>query len=264
VQIVLDTVGGFRFKDSMNRTATTEKLRALIAAHAAEIAALKAENETLVQRVTHLEEQLRLERLHRFAPRSEKLKERIFNEAEQVAAEGEESDDAEAAVVADTGLPDAGQPEPKKRGRRPLPVGLPRERVEYDLPEDQKICPCCRNQMHRMGETVSEQLHIEVQATVLQHARFKYACRHCERTALHTPIVTAPMPAQPLPGSIAAPSTLALVLAHKFPNAACVVSLVDRLVHNAEIVAIDGESYRLKEAHDRTEQRARRRRGAKS
>jgi DNA replication protein DnaC len=44
-----------------------------------------------------------------------------------------------------------------------------------------------------------------------------------------------------------------------FPNAACVVSLVDRLVHNAEIVAIDGESYRLKEAHDHTEQRARRR-----
>jgi DNA replication protein DnaC len=49
-----------------------------------------------------------------------------------------------------------------------------------------------------------------------------------------------------------------------FPNAACVVSLVDRLVHNAEIVAIDGESCRLKEARDRTEQRARRRRGAKS
>ena len=47
-------------------------------------------------------------------------------------------------------------------------------------------------------------------------------------------------------------------------GSACVVSLVDRLVHNAEIVAIDGESYRLKEAHDRTEQRARRRRGAKS
>jgi hypothetical protein len=27
-----------------------------------------------------------------------------------------------------------------------------------------------------------------VKATVLQHVRFKYACRHCERTALHTPI----------------------------------------------------------------------------
>jgi transposase len=70
--------------------------------------------------------------------------------------------------------------------------------------------------MHRMGETVSEQLHIEVKATVLQHVRFKYACRHCERTALHTPIVIAPMPAQPLPGSVATPSTLALVLANKY------------------------------------------------
>ena len=49
-----------------------------------------------------------------------------------------------------------------------------------------------------------------------------------------------------------------------FPNAACVVSLIDRLVHNAEIIAIDGESYRLKEARERTEQRARQRRGGKS
>jgi DNA replication protein DnaC len=48
-----------------------------------------------------------------------------------------------------------------------------------------------------------------------------------------------------------------------FPNAACVVSLVDRLVHNAEIINIDGESYRLKEARERNEQRARQRRAAK-
>ena len=166
----------------MNRTATTEELKALIAAHAAEIAALKVENEKLAQRVVHLEEQLRLERLHRYAPRSEKLTERIFNEAEQAAAEGEETNDVEAAPIADTGLPDAEKPEPKKRGRKPLPEDLPRERVEHDLPEDQKACPCCRNRMHRMGETVSEQLHIEVKAMVLQNVRFKYACRHCERT----------------------------------------------------------------------------------
>lgn len=49
-----------------------------------------------------------------------------------------------------------------------------------------------------------------------------------------------------------------------FPNAACVVSLVDRLVHNAEIIAVDGESYRLKEAKERSEQRARQRRSPKS
>jgi len=117
------------------------------------------------------------------------VSERIFNEAEQAAAEGEATEDVEAAAVADTGLPDAEKPEPKKRGRKPLPKDLPRERVEHDLAEDQKACPCWRNRMHRMGETMSEQLHIEVKATVLQHVRFKYACRHCERTALHTPIV---------------------------------------------------------------------------
>ena len=45
-----------------------------------------------------------------------------------------------------------------------------------------------------------------------------------------------------------------------FPNAACVVSLIDRLIHNAEVIAIEGESYRLKEARERAEQRARTRR----
>ena len=49
-----------------------------------------------------------------------------------------------------------------------------------------------------------------------------------------------------------------------FPNAACVVSLVDRLVHNAEIIAVEGDSYRLKEARERADQRSRQRRGTRS
>jgi len=44
-----------------------------------------------------------------------------------------------------------------------------------------------------------------------------------------------------------------------FPNAACVVTLVDRLVHRAEIIKIEGESYRLKEATERAAQRAQQR-----
>jgi len=42
-----------------------------------------------------------------------------------------------------------------------------------------------------------------------------------------------------------------------FPNAGCVVTLVDRLIHRAEILAIDGESYRLKEAKERAKLRKR-------
>jgi len=45
-----------------------------------------------------------------------------------------------------------------------------------------------------------------------------------------------------------------------FPNAACVVSLVDRLVHHSEVIAIEGQSYRLKEAKERSQQRGRQRR----
>jgi len=41
-----------------------------------------------------------------------------------------------------------------------------------------------------------------------------------------------------------------------FPNAASVVALIDRLVHRAEIITIDGDSYRLKEAQERAAQKA--------
>ena len=36
-----------------------------------------------------------------------------------------------------------------------------------------------------------------------------------------------------------------------FPNAACVVSIVDRLIHHSEILVIEGESYRMREAKER-------------
>jgi len=40
-----------------------------------------------------------------------------------------------------------------------------------------------------------------------------------------------------------------------FPNAACVVSLIDRLVHHSEVLAIEGESYRMKEAQEQASNR---------
>jgi DNA replication protein DnaC len=45
-----------------------------------------------------------------------------------------------------------------------------------------------------------------------------------------------------------------------FPNASCVVTLVDRLVHKSEIVAIRAESYRLKEAKEHAAEKAKNRR----
>jgi DNA replication protein DnaC len=49
-----------------------------------------------------------------------------------------------------------------------------------------------------------------------------------------------------------------------FPNAASVVALIDRLVHRAEIITIDGDSYRLKEAQERAAQKAKTRKTRRS
>jgi len=44
-----------------------------------------------------------------------------------------------------------------------------------------------------------------------------------------------------------------------FPNASSVTALVDRLLHHAEIVKIEGDSYRVKEAKQQAEEKARKR-----
>jgi DNA replication protein DnaC len=48
-----------------------------------------------------------------------------------------------------------------------------------------------------------------------------------------------------------------------FPNAACVVALVDRLINRADVIFIDGESYRLHEAEERKKARTTARKRAK-
>ena len=39
--------------------------------------------------------------------------------------------------------PEAARPKRKGHGRRQLPEDLRRERVEYDVPDADKFCPCC-------------------------------------------------------------------------------------------------------------------------
>lgn len=49
-----------------------------------------------------------------------------------------------------------------------------------------------------------------------------------------------------------------------FPNSSCVTALVDRLVHRAEIITIEGDSYRAKEARERNARKAKERRAKKT
>ena len=36
-----------------------------------------------------------------------------------------------------------------------------------------------------------------------------------------------------------------------FPNATCATALIDRIIHHADVIAIEGQSYRLREAEER-------------
>jgi hypothetical protein len=138
------------------------ELEARAAADAQRLAEGEARISELAGRIKVLEEQFRLARSDRFAPSSEKLKDRVFDEDERMAgtALADDDDVGDTFVLPDTGLPEVAAPAVGKRGRGPLPVELPRQHIEDHLPEDHRHCPCCNNTLHRMSEEISEQLHI--------------------------------------------------------------------------------------------------------
>ena len=95
--------------------------------------------------------------------------------------------------------------------RRPRVAGAtPRERRELD---PGAYCPDCGGDLRVVGEDVSELLDmIAAQMKVIQIARIKKSCRHCER------MVQEPAPSCPIPGSMAGPNLLAHVLVSKFDD----------------------------------------------
>lgn len=108
----------------------------------------------------------------------------------------------------------------RKKGRRPLPEHLPRTQVVHDLPEGEKICACGHEKV-RIGEEISEKLdYIPAKAQVIQHIRYKYACKNCEGADDEGPAVSiARMPDEIIPKSIATPGLLAHLLTAKFVDA---------------------------------------------
>jgi hypothetical protein len=68
---------------------------------------------------------------------------------------------------------------------------------------------------HPHRREISEQLDIvSAQVRVLQHVRGKYACKACAQT-----VRCAPLPAQPIPKSLASPGLLAHITVAKYQDA---------------------------------------------
>ena len=172
---------------------------------------LKKENDLLKLKVENLEFQLSKHLRARFARKSEKDKSNgqlelaIFDEASISAPEKVlDATDEEITVASYK----------KKSGRKPLPKGLPREQIIHDLPRSAKNCTVCNHELVKIGEVCSEQLEfIPAQIKIIEHVRYKYACKPCESN-----VVTAPLPKQIIPKSIATPGLLAQTLVSKFQD----------------------------------------------
>jgi transposase len=123
---------------------------------------------------------------------------------------------ADSPPVPDT-PPEPATPRRRGHGRRPRPADLPRERVEIDLTEAEKACPCCQRIRVRIGAAVSERLDYRPAALfVRQVVRPTYACRYCERAGDDPQVARHPPPPEPIPRGTAAPGLLAHVLVSKY------------------------------------------------
>jgi len=131
----------------------------------------------------------------------------LFNEAESVEVDEEVIRQADEEITTVTTYTR------KKPGRKPLPNNLPRVRQEYDLAEEEKHCKCGAT-LTKIGEDRSEQLEfIPAKVQIIEHVKFKYACKCCEDT-----IKIAKGPKLPIPKSIASSSLLAYILVSKFKD----------------------------------------------
>jgi transposase len=105
-------------------------------------------------------------------------------------------------------------------GRKPIDPAIPREDHVIDIPEEEKQC-ACGEEMEKIGEEVSERLHIEPPRIFVERIiRPKYACRKCEGTEdEEKPAVRiAPSPPSIIPGSIVTPGLLSTILVAKYED----------------------------------------------
>lgn len=179
----------------------------------AEYDRLIGEQARLERQVEYLLSQMRLSRHRQFGASSEKSEYdaeqlNLFNEAEIFA---DSSPEPELVEV---------EKHYRKRTRLTtdkLPDDLPVEVVEHELPEAERICPDCGNELHTMGQNCRRELEIiPAQVKIREHIQHVYSCRHCEQHNTQVPVVKATMPEPVIKGSFASPEAIAHTMTQKF------------------------------------------------
>ena len=179
---------------------------------------LTAENKRLKQKLERMNELLLNAQRARFGQSSEKRsyvlpdseQMRLFNEAEQ-------TQDAKAEEPTEKTLV-AAHERKKKRTNEELTKELPTQDVILDIPENQRICVTCGEEMACIGKKF---LYEELQTIPKQVMRVRYyaktyACKHCEEQTGYGCLTSAAPPPRLLKHSLASPSTVADVMTQKY------------------------------------------------
>lgn len=170
-----------------------DALKALLSERDALIANLSAQLESLKQQI------LNLRRLH-FGAKSE----RLAGQAELFDATAEIPVPPEDKIRITY--------ERQRRGRPALPKNLPRERIDYDLSDQEKAQ---FDELQRIGEELSETLeYTPAKLIVIEHARAKYVCRKDGESTIRTAFAQP----SPLPKSNAGAGLLAQILVSTFAD----------------------------------------------
>lgn len=189
-----------------------ETMQATIDKLKADNAALRQKNAELEAKLEWFMQQLRLSKHKQYGRSSELVHPgqlSLFNEAESEAKPA-----APEPVIEEV----SSYKRRKQTGHREnMLKDLPVETVEYTIPAEEQVCPCCGDNLNEMSTQVRKELKvIPPQVVVVEHVQHIYACRKCQNEAVTTPVIKASMPNPVIPGSLASASSIAFVMDQKF------------------------------------------------
>ena len=179
---------------------------------------LEEENKSLRQTVTNLNEMLFNSRKKLFGRSSEALKNidenqlSLFNEAEaEYNAKAPEATE-ETLVKAHSRKP--------KRTKDEIYANVPHKEVVCTLDDDKSVCEECGEKLTVIGreKVRSELMIIPAQIFIIDYYREVYKCKACEELSDTAKIIKADVPVPVMKKSMAAPATVAFVMAEKYQN----------------------------------------------
>jgi hypothetical protein len=161
-----------------------------------------------ISRIEYLELQLAKMRRTHFGQKSEKMP---HNPDQLQLGLGTTLIDADSPAASPSTQQDKPSSTKKDRKPRVLPAHLRRE-VRTHLPADSK-CPCCKGELRKLGEDVSEMLeYMPASFFVIRHVRPKMSCRKCSC------VVQARAPERVIDRGLPGPGLLAHVITAKFAD----------------------------------------------